>query len=249
MMHKLGTPFSLDDPARKNMEVARVALADERAILNDEIEQLLLLKFDDPLAGIIGGHLLLIEKERDPKRDISLLDVVVKNLRALLGSEHPDVECLSLCCPDPALRRTTALVTPPVYQHSWKLLIDASRQNQALLPKELWERVQAYSALPPYLIWASDTDSKAAARQAIVEALITVVNSGLAVPAAAEVPGLVNAFAKLVNAGLAIVGKSGPNSLSGKVLAAAVESAASRLQLPSSALQGLGKDVISKLRG
>jgi hypothetical protein len=249
MTHKLGTPFSLDDPARKNMEFARVALADERAILNDQIEQLLLLKFDDPLAGIIGGHLLLIEQERDPKRDISLLDVVVKNLRSLVGTEHPDVECLSLSCLDPALRRTTTLQTPPIYQRSWKLLIDASRQNQALLPKDLWERVQAYSTLPPYLIWASDTDSKAAARKAVVEALITMANSALAMPAPAEIPGLVSAFAKLVNAGLTIVGKSGTSSLSSKVLAAAVENAASRLQLPSSAIQGLGKDVISKLKG
>src|SRR5262249_1842576 len=108
MMHAIDSPFRLDDPARKVMEAARGALADERAILNEQLEELLLLKFEDPLAGIIGGHLLLIENERDPKRDIKLLNVAVKNLRSLVGNDHPDVECLSLRCTDESLRRTTA---------------------------------------------------------------------------------------------------------------------------------------------
>ena len=39
------------------------------------------------MLGIFGAHLLLLNKQI--KRD--LLDVVVTNLRRLLGNEHPDV--------------------------------------------------------------------------------------------------------------------------------------------------------------
>jgi hypothetical protein len=239
MMHRTDRDFRLDDPARKGMEIARVALADERAILDNELEALLLLKFEDPVAGIIGGHLLLIENERNPRRDIGLLDEVVKNLRLLVGNEHPDVECLSLRCPDESLRRNTAVRLPPLYQRSWKLLIEASQNNPALVPKKLWDRIQAQSSLPPYLVWASDAESKAASREAIVEALLQV--AAAAVPALAGKP----AHAELLQFGRALADRPEAKPLKKAILAAAAQ-AASRLQVPPSVIKSFGNDLISK---
>ena len=61
-------------------ETAKQAMANERRILNASLEETLMLKFRNPVAGIIGGHLLLIERERDPSRDMAMLGVVVGNL-------------------------------------------------------------------------------------------------------------------------------------------------------------------------
>jgi hypothetical protein len=247
MMHRVGTPFNLNDPARKIMEVARVALADERSILSDELEQLLLLKFEDPLAGIIGGHLLLVEHERDPRRDIGLLDVVVKNLRTLVGNEHPDVECLSLRCLDEGLRRKTALRVPPLYQRSWRLLFEASQHNASLIPKKMWDRMQAHASFPPYLIWAPDKDSKAASQEAIVNALIKVAVPALA--ATLPIPAsTVKAAMDLTEFGGRIAASPGFDKLSKSLLAVAMQHA-EQLQLPPSALKALEKVVGSKLRG
>jgi hypothetical protein len=247
MMHRLGTPFDINDPARKVMEVARVAFADERSILSDEIESLLLLKFTDPLAGIIGGHLLLIEHERDPRRDIGSLDAVVNNLRALVGDEHPDVECLSLRCPDESLRRTRALRAPPLYQRSWKLLIEASQQNGSLVPKKMWDRVQANGSLPPYLIWAPDADSKTASLRATVNALVRVVNPALAAAFPTAVSA-VRAAMELREIGDRIGASPAPADLS-KTLLAVAKQHAEQLQLPPSALKALGEDLRSRFRG
>jgi hypothetical protein len=246
MMHPLGNIFSLDDPQRKTMEAARVALADERAILNRDLEALLLRKFKDPLAGIIGGHLLLIEHERDPTRDISLLDLVVNNLRSLVGSEHPDVECLSLRCPDESLRRTKALRTPPLYQRSWMLLIEACQRNPSLVPKKLWDRVQAQSTLPPYLIWAPDADTKASSREAVVDALIDVTVSALAVTRPNEI-STANAALQVTRSGATIPKGSDVKDLA-KTIIGAVSRGAARLDVPPSALKSLNKDVASKFK-
>jgi hypothetical protein len=239
MMHRLGTPFSAADSTRKTMEVARVALADERAILKDDVEVMLLRKFEDPLAGIIGGHLLLIERERDPKRDIGLLDAVVRNLRSMLQAEHPDVECLSLQCQDKSLRCKKAPRSIPIYQRSWKLLIEASRENPSLVPKKTWNRVQAHSALPPYLIWAPDQESKAASREAIANALINAAARAPATIPPADVPAVEAAMQPAHMPGSPIF-----KGLPRKILA----KHAAQLQVPPAAIKSLDKDILSKIR-
>lgn len=154
----------------ERLEKATLALADERPILNAELEELLLRKFENPLEGIVGGHLLLIQREHDRSTDPHLLDEVVTNLRRLLGTEHPDVEALSLLCPNVALRRKKPFKAPPLLERSWRLIVEASRNNPRLVPLSLWDRVQASSTLPPYLAWATDTNTKNDFCSALVEA-------------------------------------------------------------------------------
>jgi hypothetical protein len=155
------------------LESALIALVNERAILNQELEILLLDKFQDPLAGIIGGHLLLIEHERKPHphRSLSTLNTVVENLRNLVGSDHPDVEALSLRCPDEKLRCRSPIMSPPMFQRSWKFLVDATYENSRLIPKDVFSRIECHTTLPPFLVWAVDDDIKATWRKHVSLAL------------------------------------------------------------------------------
>jgi uncharacterized caspase-like protein len=163
MMRRLDDTTS-SGPEDQLIETARVALADERSILNAQLEMLLLGKVRNPIAGIICGHLLLIESERDPSRDMTMLSTVVGHLRSLVGAEHPDVAALALQCADPKLRRLNGLLGPPMFHRSWKLLAQAASKRPALIPASMWERVQAFSTLPPFLVWSTNEQVKAAAR-------------------------------------------------------------------------------------
>jgi len=149
----------------KLLETARISLADERRVMSEQLEELLLRKFDNPIAGIIGAHLLLIENERVPGRDLRLMNEVVTNLRGIVGPEHPDVEALSLECPNKDLHRVSAVQVPPMFQRSWKLLVRASKNRRNLVPRALWRRVQTQIVLPPYFVWRIDENAKAAYRR------------------------------------------------------------------------------------
>jgi hypothetical protein len=155
------------------IEAARVAFADERRILNAEFEDLLMRKLENPIAGIIGAHLLLVEPKRDPGRDLSLLDTVVRSRYSLVGTDHPDVVALALQCADPKLRRTIkTVVGPPMLQRSWKLLAVGAQKRSRLIHLARWERVQALTALPPFLAWAADDAVKSAVRKDLARAVL-----------------------------------------------------------------------------
>lgn len=160
-----------DAALEKIIETARLALADERRILNAELEDILLRHCANPVAGMIGGHLLLVERDRDPGRDMTLLDVVVGRLREMLGDSHPDVAALGQQCAAPALRRFGPLTGPPMFQRSWKLLAEAAQRRPACIPPGMWERTIAQTALPPFLVWAVDDAVRKAARTSLAQAL------------------------------------------------------------------------------
>jgi len=151
------------------VETARLALADERQILNPKLEELLFSKFESPMAWLIGGHLLLVERERDPARDIGALNDIVRKLQDALGTGHPDVVALALQCPDPKLRRAGTLVGPPMFQRSWMLLAQAAQTRPKLIPPSMYERIVANSVLPPFLFWAADSTVKAEAREELAQ--------------------------------------------------------------------------------
>lgn len=169
LMRKADRPPLIADASRL-LETARVALADERMVLNDELAELLLRKFKDPLAGIIGAHLLLIAQERDPTYDIGILDTVVGNLQRLVGLDHPDVQALSLCCRDEALRARGPVTAPPMFQRSWDLLVRGSAARTSLVSEALWRRAQAVMATPPFLVWNTD----ASAKREVVRQLVAI---------------------------------------------------------------------------
>lgn len=149
------------------IEAARTALTQGRNLFAEgrgaELADLLLVKFDDPVAAIIGGHLLLraADDSRPNPVQAQQFDMAVRKLRTLVGTGHPDVEALSLRCTDPTLRADQPFTAPPMFRHSWQLLTEASYQRPELCPIQLWQRVHATLTLGPYLVWAADRKTRA----------------------------------------------------------------------------------------
>jgi hypothetical protein len=158
------------------VEAARIALAQGRNLFGEgrgaDLQDLLLRRCDDPIGGIIGCHLLLVAMDLngvvDPGR-ARLFDTAVRNLRRLVGPDHPDVAALSLRATDPELVPTGPLTAPPMFARSWQLMTEASYDRPDLVPAELWDRVHASIALGPFLVWAFDMRGRALHAEQLAE--------------------------------------------------------------------------------
>jgi len=137
-------------------EACRLALVDQRQFLNNEMKDKLFKENGNPLLAIIGAHLLIIDN-LNRGTGLSELNTIVPNLRRQLGDEHPDVEAISLCCTDESLRTTKTVRIPPMFERSWRLLIDAKAK---LITRSLAERALAKSSSRPYLVWSTDESIK-----------------------------------------------------------------------------------------
>jgi hypothetical protein len=174
-------------------ELARIALADERPILGGPLRDLLMQKFSNPMQGIFGAHLMLLARDRsivrprqfdtggrtvvpDPEQpfDPQLFDMVVSNLRGLVGTTHPDVEALSLQCSNPAYRTKDVFTVPPMLRRSWSLIVEASNDHPEILDAMLWERVMTRTMTAPFLSWLVVSDD---ARADFHESMREVVES------------------------------------------------------------------------
>ena len=177
LMRRINAPWGTDEDTV--LEKLKVALADERPILNQNLSMLLLQKFQSPLAGIIGAHLLLIGAERGASGPgLELLNEVVWNLRGLVGTEHPDVEALSLKCPNEALRRATPVTTPPMFDRSWRMLVDGCRDTPDLIPLSLWQQVHTrVGGQSPFFTWALDDTTQSNYREKLAEVVFTPLNN------------------------------------------------------------------------
>jgi hypothetical protein len=165
-MRRMGTSRTPEQDA--TIEAARLALNQGRDLLavghGEQLADLLLTKYIDPIAGIIGAHLLLRAMDKsqpDPVRT-QQLDAAVANLRSLVGPDHPDVEALSLRCTDATLRTTRPFTAPPLFRQSWQLIAEASFEHPELVPVDLWRRVHATVSLGAFLVWATDEATRAA---------------------------------------------------------------------------------------
>jgi caspase domain-containing protein len=155
------------------LEAARLALVQGRDLFGEgkgaQLQELLLTTYDDPVAILIGAHLLLRAaaglQSPDPAREL-VFDRAVQRLRGLVGTGHPDVEALSLRCADSDLRTTARFLVPPMFSESWRLITEATYESPELVPPELWARVHAWTTVGPFFVWAVDEPTRAAhARQ------------------------------------------------------------------------------------
>jgi hypothetical protein len=155
------------------IEAARLALVQGRNLFGEgqgaQLQELLLTTYDDPVAVVIGAHLLLRAgggvQSPDHARELAF-DRAVQRLRDLTGTEHPDVEALSLRCADVALRTGARFLVPPMLSESWRLITEATYESPELVPPELWARVHAWTTVGPFFVWAVDEPTRAAhARQ------------------------------------------------------------------------------------
>jgi len=174
------------DPQRQPeadlVEAATVALADHRKVLSGELYDRLVVNFRDPIAGLLGGHLLLIEAENDPAfkpgEGLPALDDIVARLNGLVGGGQADVAALSQRCADRNLRWRAPLQSPPLFSRSWKFIVEACNENAGLVPEALWGQVHARLPAPPYFAWATDARS----RKAHADGLVAQVLDALKAP-------------------------------------------------------------------
>jgi hypothetical protein len=160
------------DPNRGDMrlaEVGRLALADERPILSQELSGLLSGKFDNPMLGLFGAHLLLLARDRASARedrwtqgrqvqatenyDEQSLQTAVDNLRGILGPGHPDVVALALRLGDTPAEAVGPFRVPPMLRRSWSILVEASNERPDLIDPRMWRRISSITAGRPFLSW------------------------------------------------------------------------------------------------
>lgn len=144
-------PVVHDDETRL-AEIALDALTQHRSILSQYMRMLLTEKFQQPLLGIIGAHLLL--RDGPPGERFRL---VVRNLTRMLGADHPDVIALSTridgVVPAP-------LLEPPMLRASWDLLVEASGRFPDLIAPDTAASRIAEFAVPTgaWLMWQPPKD-------------------------------------------------------------------------------------------
>ena len=147
--------FSQDAGDSRLAELARLALVDGRALAGKELSQMLRGKFQNPMLGIFGGHLLL----RQPKPDRSLLRIVTGNLRAVMGgAPHPDVEALALAA---GIRPRGGFAMPPMLRASWRIVVERSIAEPGLVPEgSLGARIGTLvTNQDPWLIWRTPAET------------------------------------------------------------------------------------------
>jgi hypothetical protein len=166
--------FDPADETLRLVEEARAALADERKVASDFVTETLFAKFDNPMLGLFGAHLMLIGRDanRSAKEDVqhglsdakrirapvafnqSLFDRVVANLASLLGSDHPDVTSLATQASNQDLQSLQPVDVPPMLWRSWMLLIQASNERPELVPIATWRRVIGVLPKRPFFVWS-----------------------------------------------------------------------------------------------
>ncbi len=218
------------------VEGARLALVQGRDIFaggrGGELRSWLLDHDDDPMAAVLGCHLLLramagpsgLEGDRS-----ALFDATVGRLRTLLTDDHPDVEALSLRCADPALRATRPFSAPPMLTAGWQLVVAASYDRPELVPAGTWARVHASIRIGPLFVWAADEPTRSAHARQLQQ---WVVGSGD--PDGGSPPGEDAVPARAPAASAVPAMRAG-----GEPIPAALQDAARRLGIPAAAATGL----------
>jgi hypothetical protein len=157
--------FQPNNEDARLVELARLGLTQKRRVLSNELRnEILAGKFDDPMLGILGGHLLLMESPVD----CNLLEIVVKNLRSMLGAEHPDVEALALRLN--SAQNPLEVSTPPMLQRSWGLILEATADQKATVLRQSFAGriIRSTRAGDPWLLWLNP-DSASASRDGEIE--------------------------------------------------------------------------------
>lgn len=140
-------------------EVARYALTQKRKILSEGVvDQILSAKFEDPMLGLLGAHLLL----RDEPDNVADFETVTRNLANMLGSDHPDVRALCLARRTPLPEVPRRITSPPMLRASWDLAVAHSFTEPDIFPEGSEANRISTLVLPgsPWLIWKTPTDGQ-----------------------------------------------------------------------------------------
>ena len=169
--------FDAQNPKMRLLDLARLGLANKRQILPDgDVNRILYGKFENPMLGIIGAHLLLNGK----KTRLGLLKIVVNNLRRILGTgTHPDVEALVLRVEKKKAKYKFDL--PPMLRQSWIQVVNSTARKEDLIPLESFAGQNAERMLgdEPWLLYLSKNEDTATTRQAVDDSVRYLVSQQL----------------------------------------------------------------------
>lgn len=146
--------FKADNPLLRLSELARLGLANERKVLSEEVREHLTYPVENPMLGIYGAHLLLLDEEPD----LELLREVTDTLRLPLAGGHPDVEALDLYLEQGP---SQTFDVPPMLRRSWTYIVAATAKQPQLVPLD---SPAAEAALhqwgsSPWLLWLQPDES------------------------------------------------------------------------------------------
>lgn len=155
--------FEFDGHDRRTelAETARYALAQKRKVLSDQLRsEIVNEKFDDPMLGLLGAHLLL----RDQPENDFLFETVTRNLLRLLGPDHPDLRALCLRRATPLPQVPRSLDTPPMLRASWDIVIAESLEDASSFPESANVMTMADKVVPTgsWLVWKREAVVKSA---------------------------------------------------------------------------------------
>ncbi len=140
--------------------MVRQGLVNHRNVASQrDLNDMLWIKWQNPIFGIYGAHLLLLS----PEPNIALLEKVTHNLDSLLG-DHPDVRALAIYLADRKNNQYdfTAYTAPPMLRSSWNIIVNATVLKPELVPStslaaQISDRLWGYS---PWLIWQNPVEIK-----------------------------------------------------------------------------------------
>jgi hypothetical protein len=145
MLMSNGPGFRPDDKMDRLSEQARLCLLSSRASLSrEEMKRILDGEYANPLLGMFGAHLALLQRERRlgsrrsqsenlPADDGVDLTRVVNRLRSLLGGPHLDVEALALAA---GMESTVAAFwQPPMLRRSWSIVCEETAKSPQCVPE------------------------------------------------------------------------------------------------------------------
>jgi hypothetical protein len=149
-----GAGFDPQAPGQEQSELALQALAARRPLRGPAWGQLLRDKFQDPMLGVYGAHLLLIVE----RPNVELFDTVVRNTRSMIG-DHPDLEAARLrraLVDETAAFDFEPYVLPPMLAASWDAVVAATRRDPNLVPAGSPSDLVAdrITRSGPWLVWS-----------------------------------------------------------------------------------------------
>ncbi|MBI3270467.1 MAG: CHAT domain-containing protein [Planctomycetes bacterium] len=164
-----GQGFQPDDRFGRLTELALRAISTGDGLARLDPDVLLAAKFDNPMLGILGAHLLL----RARSVQVDQLLEVLRNLFRAVG-RHPDVEAVRLglaqrlgedpLAGTPGWEQVEPLRSVPMLRRSWKRWVQATRERPELIPPGSFaDRIGLRAgALGPWLAWPVEPGSEEA---------------------------------------------------------------------------------------
>ncbi|MBI4333237.1 MAG: hypothetical protein HY673_18385 [Chloroflexi bacterium] len=155
-MTRPGMGFNPGGEELRWTELARQGLLNRRSVVSKrDLDEMLWAKFENPMFGIYGAHLLLLA----PDPDMRLLETVTGNLYSLVG-DHPDVRALKIYADSRSAKSGSQVpyTAPPMLRSSWDIIVDATTTRPELVPlsslaAEISFRLRGRSL---WLIWLRD---------------------------------------------------------------------------------------------